>query len=182
MKEINDLVENAKRKSIKKGIPVKYKGQIIKLDSTKAAIASFGLTASLVIAGISSAKIIDKVETKLDENQIVKEYNDEMNERWKEEIYRVNSNQNYAIDYSDIAVEILKDENTREQKLYSYIVSRFKETEINELLQTLAFTEGKNYSSLNEYVIDRGFNSVDEWKNYCKDQILMNNNSNGRTM
>ena len=34
---------------------------------------------------------------------------------------------------------------------------------------------------LEEYIIDRGFNSVDEWKNYCKDQILKSSN-NGRTM
>ena len=162
MKNVNEAIENAKRKSIKKGIPIKYKGQIIKLDPTKVAIASFGLTASLVIAGIATSKLIDKVETKLEENEIVKEYNDEMNDTWKEEVHRVNNNRSYAIDYSDIAIEILKDEDTREQKLYSYICSR-------------------SYKNLNEYVIERGFNSVDEWKNYCKDQILKSSN-NGRTM
>ncbi len=181
MKNVNEAIENAKRKSIKKGIPIKYKGQIIKLDPTKVAIASFGLTASLVIAGIATSKLIDKVETKLEENEIVKEYNDEMNDTWKEEVHRVDNNRSYAIDYSDIAIEILKDEDTREQKLYSYICSRYKETEITDLLQILAFTEGKSYKNLNEYVIERGFNSVDEWKNYCKDQILKSSN-NGRTM
>lgn len=182
MKNVNEAIENAKRKSIKKGIPIKYKGQIIKLDPTKVAIASFGLTASLIIVGIATSKLIDKVETKLEENEIVKEYNDEMNNTWKEEVHRVDNNRSYAIDYSDIAIEILKDENTREQKLYSYICSRYKETEINDLLQTLAFTEGKSYTNLSEYIIDRGFNSVDEWKDYCKNQILTNSNSNGRTM
>ena len=181
MKNVNEAIENAKRKSIKKGIPIKYKGQIIKLDPTKVAIASFGLTASLIIAGIATSKLIDKVETKLEENEIVKEYNDEMNDIWKEEVHRVDNNRSYAIDYSDIAIEILRDENTREQKLYSYICSRYKETEITDLLQILAFTEGKSYKNLNEYVIERGFNSVDEWKNYCEDQILKSSN-NGRTM
>ena len=56
-----------------------------------------------------------------------------------------------------------------------------KASENSDLFQSLAFIEDKSYKNLEEYITDRGFNSVDEWKNYCKDQILKSSN-NGRTM
>ena len=179
MKDINEIVENAKRKSTRKGIPIKYKGQIVRLDPAKVAVASFGLTASLIIAGIASSKLIENVK----ETKVVVEYQGDVNKTWADngEIYRVNNNLDYAIDYFDIANDILKSGDEREAKLLSFIMSH-KASENSDLFQSLAFIEDKDYKNLEEYVIDRGFSSVDEWKNYCKDQILTNSNNNGRTM
>mgnify|MGYP004612710841 FL=1 len=178
MKDVNEIVENAKRKSTRKGIPIKYKGQIVRLDPAKVAVASFGVTASLIIAGIASSKLIENVK----ETKAVVEYQGDINKTWADngEIYRVNNNRDYAIDYFDIANDILKSGDERDAKLLSFIMSH-KASENSDLFQSLAFIEDKSYKNLEEYIIDRGFNSVDEWKNYCKDQILKSSN-NGRTM
>ncbi len=178
MKDVNEIVENAKRKSTRKGIPIKYKGQIVRLDPAKVAVASFGVTASLIIAGIASSKLIENVK----ETKAVVEYQGDINKTWADngEIYRVNNNSDYAIDYFDIANDILKSGDERDAKLLSFIMSH-KASENSDLFQSLAFIEDKSYKNLEEYITDRGFNSVDEWKNYCKDQILKSSN-NGRTM
>ncbi len=178
MKDVNEIVENAKRKSTRKGIPIKYKGQIVRLDPAKVAVASFGVTASLIIAGIASSKLIENFK----ETKAVVEYQGDINKTWADngEIYRVNNNRDYAIDYFDIANDILKSGDERDAKLLSFIMSH-KASENSDLFQSLAFIEDKSYKNLEEYIIDRGFNSVDEWKNYCKDQILKSSN-NGRTM
>jgi len=178
MKDVNEIVENAKRKSTRKGIPIKYKGQIVRLDPAKVAVASFGVTASLIIAGIASSKLIENVK----ETKAVVEYQGDINKTWTDngEIYRVNNNRDYAIDYFDIANDILKSGDERDAKLLSFIMSH-KASENSDLFQSLAFIEDKSYKNLEEYITDRGFNSVDEWKNYCKDQILKSSN-NGRTM
>lgn len=183
MKDINEIVENAKKKSTKKGIPIKYKGQIVRLDPSKVAVASFGLTATLIIAGIASSKLIEHVKEEVYETKVVMDYEGDMNKTWQDngEIYRVNNNRDYAIDYFDIANDILKSGDERESKLLSFVMTH-KASENSDLFQSLAFIEDKDYKNLEEYIIDRGFNSVDEWKAYCTNQILMNNNSNGRTM
>lgn len=183
MKNIEETISNAKNKSIKKGIPIKYKGQIIRLDPAKTSVAAFGLTASLVIAGVASSKLINAVKTEIKNNDTIVAYEDDVYQTWNDnnDIYRVNNNRSYAIDYIDIANDILKNEEEREQKLFSFVVLR-KKNESDELISTLAFIEDKNYSTLEEYVIDRGFNSVDEWSKYCKEQILDNSENNKRGM
>ena len=49
---MKDVRNKARNKSIK-GIPVKYKGEVVLLDPRKVAIATFSVTASLVILGTS---------------------------------------------------------------------------------------------------------------------------------
>ena len=178
-----DIYNNAKNKSLKKGIPIKYKGQIIKLDPLKVAIASFGLTASLVVAGIATSKLVQHIKKEVKEVSDIMEYRSDVMKNWDDngDIYRVNENKHYAIDYVDIASDILSDTNTRDAKLFVFLGrSGENSNEFKELLTTLAYIEGENYQTLEEYVKVKGFNSIKEWNEFCKETILKE--SNGRTM
>jgi hypothetical protein len=182
MNNVKSVYENSKSKSLKKGIPVKYKGQIIKLDPVKVAVASFGLTATLVITGVASAKLYNIIKTDIKEGNIVSDYESSVMKDWNEsnEFYRVNNNRNYAIDYFDIAKDILTNGDI---KLYSFLSRYTKDSnETHELLTQMAFIEDAEYQTLEEYVTYKGFNSIDEWCSYCRSQILENNNTQGRGM
>ena len=64
-------------------------------------------------------------------------------------------------------------------KLYEFYNIYKDEELVNELIIKLGFSENKDYINLEEYLLQKGYNSKEEWENYYLNKSI---NSNGRNM
>ena len=92
-----------------------------------------------------------------------------------ESISSVPSQRTVNSDLIEKAKEILADKETSDIKLYAFYMLH-DESELNKLLDTMSYIEGKTYKTLAEYIQDRGFDDIPQWNSYVLSlQENMNN-------
>lgn len=78
------------------------------------------------------------------------------------------------VKFEELAEDIVSDKEFKDIKVFVY--DDMVDTSIfynkNDLFESMAQLESKNYSNLEEYVQANGYESVDAWKKYCKDLII----------
>ena len=97
---MKDVKDKACNKSVK-GIPIKYKGEIIQLDPKKVGIATFAVTASLVILGTSV--YIKTPEILKSTGNVITKISDDLQDKG-EELVQIAQNIKEERQYNDIAV------------------------------------------------------------------------------
>lgn len=185
------IIESAKLKSTK-GVVLEYKGRIIDPKKVNAAVKKFSysaLGALVVTSSIISVKHLnDKIVEYRQEPSIEFVKNDpidyaagkivsnegivdvskmKIDEYVNSEVARTADHQNFMIDYIDIVHKINPDgSNLDEVVLSFYNKFGYSKAYVKEFLETLDFhpiCAGKNYQSIEDFVADRGFDSIDEW-------------------
>ncbi len=182
---IEEVRKNAYKKSTRKGIPVTYKGKVYKLDSVKASISAFALTATLVIAGVGAFKTVEKVQEVVSEGNVYNEYANNYGKYLNSSdlIYRSEDHKSAIYNYPAIAFDILENEQLKDIKLYSFATLYGNDSDIfKNLLISLSALEEKKYSNIEEYAEANGFNSAKEWTESCQDKMIESReNSNARS-
>lgn len=184
---MENVRNRACNKSIK-GIPIKYKGEVILLDPVKVGIATFGLTASLVIAGVTvynAPRIVqtvgqemaeagqnlvvygEKLEAERETSYLkVLQYYKNINRKWEEANYFISKNDGIIYpEYALISQDIYSDKDLMDIKISAYM-REFHENS-KPLFKNLAELEGLEYENLNEYVKAKGYENVSDFMQNC---------------
>ena len=97
----------------------------------------------------------------------------------KMEIEKPQETRMVNVDLIEEAQEILANIDDGDIKLYEFYMIH-DESDLNKLLDTMAYIENQEYKTLEEYIHYRGFNDVQQWQEHV--MLLKDNKNKGRAM
>lgn len=169
MQRIDAIRENARKKSVKPYVKIKYNGEVIKLSKKK--MKNLALKSAIVVISLTALmKIGPSVYEKIDYALDVKEVSNTKAEEARDLLikYDLNDEPKYDNlwfnDYSKIT-ELSTDD------LYGFY-QYFGYSETEKVLGALGYNSWYNYLSKNGYYDNQGYPSVEVWENYEESDLV----------